>query len=167
MKQFCFFGTHNSKSVDFSHTDIYLRSKYNLFLDHTNYVLCRCLKIYNRDMLTRSLQKIFNPMRSTVHFVLIIFFLTWQTDTSPPNSTSKPYTSYLPLYFIFIINLNRFTLPDFPSMSVQAFSSCCHRKTSTITSVCISYPHLRDLGQVIERSIGENKASLGLRVKEK
>ena len=34
-------------------------------MDHTNYVLCKGLKIYNRNMLTRSSQRIFNPMHYT------------------------------------------------------------------------------------------------------
>ena len=35
-----------------SFQDIYLRIEYNLLLDHTNYVFCKDLKIYNRNMLT-------------------------------------------------------------------------------------------------------------------
>ena len=45
--------------------DIYLPSKYSLLWDHTNYVLCKGLKTYNRNMLTRSSENIFNPMRYT------------------------------------------------------------------------------------------------------
>ena len=33
--------------------DIYLRSKYNLLLDQTIYVICKGLKIYYRNRLTR------------------------------------------------------------------------------------------------------------------
>ena len=36
---------------------------YNLLLHHTNYVLRKCLKIYNHYMLARSSERIFNPMR--------------------------------------------------------------------------------------------------------
>ena len=34
-------------------------------MDHTNYVFCKSLKIYNRNTLTRSSYRIFNPMRYT------------------------------------------------------------------------------------------------------
>ena len=44
---------------------MYSVSKYILLLDHTNYVFCKGLKIYNRNMLTRSSYRIFNPMRYT------------------------------------------------------------------------------------------------------
>ena len=40
-------------------------SFHNLLLDHTNYMLCKGLKIYNRKMLTRSSQRIFNQIRNT------------------------------------------------------------------------------------------------------
>ena len=38
---------------------------HNLLLDHANYVLCKGVKICNRNMLTRFSQRIFNPMRYT------------------------------------------------------------------------------------------------------
>ena len=48
-----------------------LRSSFNnLPLDHTNYMLCKGLKIYNRNILTRSSKRIFNPMRYTGKFSL-------------------------------------------------------------------------------------------------
>ena len=40
-------------------------SEANLLLDYTNCVLCKGLKIYSRNMLTRSSYKIFDPMRYT------------------------------------------------------------------------------------------------------
>ena len=40
-------------------------SFHNLLLDHTNYVLCNCLKINNCNMITRSSQRIFDPMHYT------------------------------------------------------------------------------------------------------
>ena len=39
--------------------------KYNLLFDHTRYVLSKGLKICNSNMLSRSSESIFNPMRYT------------------------------------------------------------------------------------------------------
>ena len=39
--------------------------------------------------------------------------------TSPPNSTPRLFLSYLLLYFTFIFNLPRLTIPDFPSISSE------------------------------------------------
>ena len=58
----CFWNPQLKVRRDFN---IYLWSKYTLLMDHTNYVLCKGLKIYNRNMLTRSSQRIFNPMHYT------------------------------------------------------------------------------------------------------
>ena len=51
-------------------------SFHNLLFDHTNYALCKDLKIYNRNMLTHSRRGclIFNPMRYTG---IIMLHVSW------------------------------------------------------------------------------------------
>ena len=59
------FEIQNSKSVDFKAFIYEVNTVYFWTMRIANYVLCKGLKIYNRNMLTRSSQRIFNPMRCT------------------------------------------------------------------------------------------------------
>ena len=49
------------------------QSPQTLLLNHTNYVLCRGFKIYNRNMLTHSLQRLFNPLCYTGYNVVPMY----------------------------------------------------------------------------------------------
>ena len=90
------------------------------YFDHANYVLCKYFKIYNRNMLTRSSQRIFNPMRHTGIIVLIdtsilkqlyrVLFSTgtqtWEQQCHLKHNFSLPILFKMLIYFLIFVCRN-------------------------------------------------------------